>query len=462
MARPVKRKGENDPLTRNPDKVYRDRRGAPTKAEQALLEQYKVDRNISGVVDNTIENIVSESIEQIKEAVDNLIKYGDSKVFRVLPKELDHKMRVYGMYAQEYFGRQNDSLQGQPVFIAPVSYKRCSKCEKYKDSKDFFASGSDFTSGVTCICKNCANEIFTNYLKKYGVKEALIVMCQKLDLVVVNKVLQKYIDLYNTPDGKTDVLKKRFLSNFVGDTNIYLNCSEIPNEDRVFCKSNLHGEPFKNINPANRLEQIYDDILAEEFDEDDENSGKYKSITVLKRKWGDFEKQDLYWLEDKFNEWYDKCEIEGLSREKLVMQLCYEELDVVRTREKGGNVKDKVKSFQSLMKDADLTPKKQVNNGQNSVSQFSSLGAFIKYAEQKGPIMGKYSTYKDVDGIERIWKSIAGAIARTLGKDSSYIKDFEKNYKEYTVNVFDTDDDDEDSELLNEDIPGVVGENNAP
>ena len=84
------------------------------------------------------------------------------------------------------------------------------------------------------------------------------------------------------------------------------------------------------------------------------------------------------------------------------------------------------------MKDAELTPKKQAANS-SSDAQFTSLGEFIKAAETRGPIITKNKAFKDVDSFEKFWRSVAGAISRTLCKDSEYVKDFEENYKDYTV-----------------------------
>lgn len=439
MERQVKRRGEADYLQKNPDKIKFGKRGAPTPAERALIERYKVDNKIDGVINNTLDNIISESIYQIKEAVDNMIAYGDPKVYRILPKELDDKIRTYGWFAQEYFGKGISSAAGQPVYIVPASYIRCSECEKFKSPDSFFVRYKENQSSRVHICKECCNKIFTELLLKYGPKEALIIMCQRLDIVALNDVIEKYCIKYKTPEGKREVSEGAFLGNFFGDESIFIRSNEIHYSDCSFMKSNLHGEPFRDIVAGNQQNPIYDDILAEKDEDDDfddDNVIGVGSTKRLKRKWGDFEKKDLIWLESKYNEWYEKCEIEGLSREKLVMQLCYEELDIVRTRERGGNVKDKVRSFQSLMKEADLTPKRQVTNSTDS--QFSSLGAFIKAAEASGPIVEKNKAFRDIDSFEKFWKSVAGAISRTLCKDNEYVKDFENNYKEYTVDILGT------------------------
>lgn len=441
---PEKIKRKEPTTTINAEKVYRPTNGKPSKAQMELINRYKEDYKIRGVVDNTLDGIISDCIYEIKECIDNLIRYKDPKVFKVLPKDLDKKIRDYGMYAQEYFGSEVRSIKGSPVYIIPSSYCQCKKCDSFLPKDKFFTVKTDSCREASFLCKDCANDLFVEYFKQYGLKEALILISQKLDLIVINSVLNKYIDYYGTPKGKTDFTKRAFLGNYIGDINIYLYTSNMPSKDCCFAKSNLHGEPFRDIYPSINQEQIYDDVVMSQEDEE-VNPTTYKSVDVLKRKWGTFDKDDLYWLEDKYNEWYDKCEIEGLSREKLVKQLCYEELDVVRTRERGGNVKDKVRSFQSLMKDADLSPKKKTTaNIASGENRFKSLGEFIKKAEKNAPIVVKSKEFNDVDGIEKFWKSIAGAISRTLCKDNQYTQDFEKNYSKYTVDVFEEKDQEED------------------
>lgn len=446
MERQVKRRGESDLLQKNPEKIRFGKRGAPTPAERALIERYKVDNKIDGVINNTLDQIISDSIYQIKEAVDNMIAYGDPKVYRILPKELDDKIRTYGWFAQEYFGKGVSSAAGQPVYVVPASYIRCSECEKFRSPDMFFVRYKEKQVGRVHICKDCCNKIFTDLLLKYGPKEALIAMCQKLDIVALNDIIEKYCNKYKSPAGKKEAAEGSFLGNFFGDESIFIKSNEINYSDCTFMKSNLHGEPFRDIIAGNQQNPIYDYVMVEKDDDADYDDDTTSATTIrkLKKKWGDFDKKDLLWLEDKDKEWHDKCEIEGLSREKLVMQLCYEELDIVRTRERGGNVKDKVRSFQSLMKEADLTPRRQV--AVSTDSQFSSLGAFIKAAENSGPIVEKNKAFRDVDSFEKFWKSVAGAISRTLCRDSEYVKDFEENYKQYTVDILDSDSSSDESE----------------
>lgn len=405
--------------------------------ELALVERYKKDNNITTVVQNSLQEIIYSDIDNIKEMIDNLTKYGDPHVFSVVPKELDQKLRDYGMAVQEFFGKKSVQLKGQAVNIIPVNYHYCNRCGKYKAQTEFFLSYSDSSNGFVPLCKDCCDKLFKQYLQLYGCKEALIVLCQKLDVQVCEPILSKYVRRYSTATGKTEIADGTFVGLFMSENTGFLRMNNVEPKDCCFCKTNLHGEPFRRIEAAQPLQQIYNDATTSQEEEEYYSiTGTTKPLRELKAKWGKFPKDDLYWLEDHFQEYYDRCEIEGLSREKLVMQLCCEELDLVRTREKGGATKDKLRNFQALMKEADLTPRRQTMVANES--QFQSLGTLIKTAEVRGPLVTKNKRFTDVDDFQRLWQSMAGALIRTLGKDAPLVKTFEENYKDFTADLTDT------------------------
>lgn len=406
-------------------------KGKLSKNEIALLERYKTKKGVANITANTIDEVIADNIDTIKEVIDNMVTYGDPKVFKVIPKELDSKIKDYGLVAQEYFGKKSVEMKGQPVYIVPVDYKQCNKCGAFKQNSSFYINYSDSSFGYTNVCKDCCEILFRDYLQLYSCKESLMVVCQKIDTVVVEPVLTKYVRRYGTPKGKEEISNGTFLGAFMSENSSYLRIHNIPAKDSCFCRSNLHGEPFRMIEAAQILPQLYNDALKPQEEDDYDSPQNYRPIRELKSKWGDFPSNDLYWLEDKYNEYIDRCEVEGLSREKLVMQLCHEELDITRAREKHENIKDKLRNFQALMKEADLTPKRQTLTA--SESQFQSFGTLIKTAEMHGPIISKNNKFEDVDKFKNLWKSIVGAITRTLGRRNEYVDVFEKSYESYSA-----------------------------
>ena len=100
------------------------------------------------------------------------------------------------------------------------------------------------------------------------------------------------------------------------------------------------------------------------------------------------------------------------------------------------------KTFMDTMKQLELTPKQQAKN--STGTGFSSLGDFIKEVERTKPIINRDPRFEDVDGINKIKVAMAGALARTLGKENQYSRAFEKIYKQYSSDILSTSSYDED------------------
>ena len=430
----------------NGDEILYGATGRPSKALVALIERYKV-KSGKELVKNTIDEVIADNIKEIQVAVNNMIKYGDSKVYRFLPRELDDEMRSYGLAAQEYFGKKIAEARGSYVYCVPMDFKRCNRCKKYKDYTDFYTSTSDVSDGKFPICKDCTTIMFNEYMKKYkDVKEVIILMSQKFDIMVYEPTLKNFVNKFNTVEGKKDFLEGTFFGNYLSNLNLDVNLGGLEIVDSDFSKSYLGGIPFKGMAYQFNIPPIYNDKIISEGDDDyddTEMSLSARQILKLKRTWGDFNLEELKWLEEKHEEWHTNYDIQGKNRELLVQQLCLEELMLFKGRQIGADVSKHLKNIQEMMKNSDLTPKK--TSATSATSEFASLGDFIKHVEKTKPFIVKDKSFTDIDGIQKIWKSIAGAIARTLGKDNEYTDTCKEVYKEHTVDLLSANNTEENS-----------------
>ena len=427
----------------------------PTKAYEALINRYKNKKGFN-IVDNTIDEIISDEIYEIREAVNNAINYGDSRVFRKLPEELKKHIEDYLIPSQEYFGERKRSIAGQPVYIIPETFSYCTKCGKYKEKDLFYFTNSDTCNGISHICKECSNNLFKEYIKKYkDIKECLILISQKLDLYVYEPVLTKYINYYNTPEGKEDIRNSLFLGKYIGDLGIQIHFNS-GFEEYSFADSNFEGIPFKCVVNYAAVPPIYDDKLVpindvESNDTEDSNSyldddkemSQYH-INKLEYKFGKYAPYELKWLEKRYIEWDEAYDISALNTKKLIVQMCCDELAIVRLREKGADVTKLWKGFMETMKNLNLTPKQQAKDAKSN--GFSSLSEYIKEVEKRKPFINKDPQFNDVDNIQKIIISISGAIARTLGRKNKYSDAFEEIYSEYTSSLLTIDSGEEDAE----------------
>lgn len=431
----------------------------PSDSQKNLLEKY--DASIkSGTVENDIDKIIPEDVYELREVLDNMIRYGDRRVFKILPTELDEKIKTYGFVIEEALTRNITRFVDEKFFIIPESYQPCHKCGQYKSEIEFFKSSSDTSRGFVHVCKKCCAELFKSYMKQYkdDVKESLIIMCQKLDIYAYAPTINKFVNLYNTQEGKDKFIDGAFFGNFMGELNIQKH----HNPDLSECNfehSNFNGVPFKCVKPGRNIPNIYyDKFFAEEevkttsqepesenYLDTDEKLKDWKK-RQLTGKFGNYEDKELKWLEKSYKEWEESYDISALNSQKLIIQLCCDELRIYKDRASGVANEKEWKTYMATMKELDLTPKKQAKN--STSSGFGSLGEFIREAERTGPIVSRNKDFSDIDGIRRIIIGISGAMARTLGKNNDLSEAFEREYEEYTSTMLvdrDVDDDADES-----------------
>lgn len=411
-------------------------RGAPSKAQKKLIERYKINHP-NEVVPNTIHELMYEELPYIKEMLTNLENYKDPNVFKVLPKELDDKIRDYHMIVTDYYGRRRKDWANVPMFVVPENYKRCGKCKTYKNTELFFNSYSDCCDGTTHICKDCANELFVKYFKQTkDIKESLIMISQKLDMYVFEPVLKKFVAYYDTEQGKQDFYNRSFLGIYVGEVFINLNLNNLKEEATDFSKTNFGGIPFKLVSRVFDTAPIYNDkfaLVGDDEDEIDEEFAVEKNILKLRRRWWVEDVEELKFLEERWRRYEEDYDISNTATESLVMQLCLEELNVMKLRKSGGSgSKDAVNNLRNLIKDSGLSPKSK-NVSEGNVSSFKCLSDFITHAETHKPIINKNPKFEDVDNIKKIYENMAGAISQTLLKDNEYVHKLKENFKDHIV-----------------------------
>lgn len=413
----------------------------PTRAQEELLEKYRV-KNKLNVVENGIDEVITSDIVQIRETVDNMLRYGDSRVFKVLPEEVANMVETYGVAVQEYFSEKSAKMRDLPVYIIPVTHNQCNCCGDFKDEEDFYISTSDASRGRVPVCKVCCSELFRKYMKMYknDVKESLIILSQKLDLYVYEPVLRKYVDMYMTSEGKSAYTTNRFVGMYVGDLNVQKLHNQDINKDN-FEHSRLNGIPFKLVTQNESVPIIYTDRFLTPGESDSESDDwitNDEELTSYRRKkledkFGKYPHQELKWLERRYIEWEDEFDISALNERKLVAQMCCDELMMRKDREEGRDTNQKWNSYMATMKNLGLTPKQQKKS--STQTGFSSFGELLKAAEKRGPIISKDPEFEDVDRVNRFIVGISGAIARTLGRNNDNSEAFEQIFSDYQSNL---------------------------
>lgn len=425
-------------------KINEQGKKGATVLTKELFDKYK--DKIENGENNQLENYIMNNIIAIKHMIDTIIQYSDPRVFEVVPSEFQKLAKEQGWVAQQYFNKLLIKYYNSKVLVVPTHYIQCRMCHQYKQPKKFYKVSSNVTDGYSIICKDCASKLFVKYLKKYkDIRETLIVFSHKLDLYVYQPILQKYCEYYEEEAGKQDISDGVFIGKYIADLNLQKHYhAEI--EDFTFEHSRFEGVPFKCIENYLPVPPIYHDKFEVEVVKevnisndnlDDDTPLSDYMARKLEYKFGKYPHQDLKWLESRYKEWESVYDISQLNSQKLITQMCCDELLITRQREQGIDVSKQFKTFRDTMKDLNLTPKQQAKDSNSNM--FTSLSDFIKEVEKHRPIAMRSKEFEDIDGIMRYVIGNAGATARTIGKANEYTEEFLNMYKEYTLDIMDVD-----------------------
>lgn len=388
-------------------------------------------------VENALTQHIDSDIDFLMMVLENVKFYQDPYIYRIVPEYLDTAVRNYGIELNNYAKGVKQKLKpGNKYTIYPEEEFVCTKCGKPKAKKYFYSTEQEQYSniGIYPVCRDCCEEIAAKCVDRaYGdVTESVVMMCQKLDIPVIKEILDNV--LAKTVDDEKIIYNGIYFREYMYSYNLYIhnNDNNVKESQRYFCYTNLNGVPFRRLSEICSLSAIYlNQNIA--YDEEDSVGLSNSELRNLKIKWGDFPPEKIKRLESTYEEWYNRHEINnGKNDEMFIKQICYEELGLIEARERNEppkNTKALVDSLSSLVKQANLVPKKKVADEE----QKRDLGSWIKEFEKNKPILLKDPDFKDVDGIQKISDNIAGALQRTLLKPGEYTQKMDENLKEHTV-----------------------------
>lgn len=140
---------------------------------------------------------------------------------------------------------------------------------------------------------------------------------------------------------------------------------------------------------------------------------------------------DYIYLQDQFDDWNARVQIDSKAQETLMIQICFAQMNLWKAQKSGQSTKDLVKTLNELMDAARLQPKQNVANAANDSLSFGQL---IEKWEQEEPIPEPSPEFKDVDGIGkyiRVW--FFGHLCKAIGVKNAYSKEYDEEVGKYTV-----------------------------
>ena len=278
-------------------------------------------------------------------------------------------------------------------------------------------------------CKDCVKAIYADYLSRYkgNMNLAIYHTCRKLDIPYIHANYEGTLNALKNPNTTIkgdDAMIQAYMKGL------------------AFSDQNGWGYTFDESMGENYIEGLstFDDIVkvkrkvnpaSEEEDEANYDYIDYEADDLV-RKWGNYDNEDLAYLENEYLDWADKVGdyINEKSTEIMIKQVCYQCLEIHHDRQHNVNVDKKITTLTKLMSESGLLEKQQ-NKGMNNLK----IGMCIQDIENSRPIKPVDPVLEDVDKFKKVVYAFLGALCRTLGKEGFYTHKFDELFSKHSIDL---------------------------
>lgn len=332
----------------------------------------------------------------------------------IIPK-IDSAVKRYGL---ETLRKDYMELAHQTNSILQGEIHRCSVCGEFL-SLDKFYSNDQFAMKIFPICKECLLEMATDYDSK----------------------LKRRID------NRTKTIRVFSVLDIPFYEDIYQKCLENIKNNITTRGKTAYQQMLTQISSLPQYQQQH--FSDSSFGSGDSEIGyefetNRKARREIKKLFGaGFTEGDYLYLQDQYDDFRARTQVDSKSQEVYVTQICLLLLEIDKDRKSGKDITKKLATLDSLMAAAKLQPKQNVTNGVSDTYTFSEL---LEKWEVDRPVPEPDPEFKDVDGIFHLLKVWFGWILKALGIKNAYTAEYEKEAEKYEVQP-----PNELSEVVNED-----------
>lgn len=280
---------------------------------------------------------------------------------------------------------------------------RCPHCGEF-NKKDEFYVRPDYALGIYPICKKCLLSMATDY-------------DPAKDTYVDNK--EKAMRIFNQLDLP-------FMS------NMYDECLKNVAEGNIVRGQTAFQQMISVVNalPAYRKMSWADSDFANDTMDQSLITNRKPRKEIVKLFGAGFTTGDYLYLQDQFDDFKARTQVDSKSQEIYVTQICLQLLDIDKDRKQGRDVTKKLAALDSFMASAKLQPKQNVNNAATDSLTFSQL---LEKWEIDRPVSEPAPEFRDVDGIGHLLKVFFGWICKALGIKNVYTQSYEDEANAYAV-----------------------------
>ncbi len=293
----------------------------------------------------------------------------------------------------------------------------CPRCGQAKTANAFYTDRS-YAIGYYPECKDCVKEQGCDYDKKSDSytdnKNKAMIVLRRMNLPYIDHLFESQIESVknDTKEGYRTVALTQYIT---------------------ILKS---------------LPQYRDKTFENSEFGDLEGSGIVKTDREVRPKmykiFGQgFNKEDMLYLQDQYDDWCARTQVDTKAQELYVIRICFKLLDIWKAQRAGRDTKDLDKSLNELMQAANLQPRQNVGNQGNDSLSF---GQMIEKWEMSKPCPELEPEFKDIDNIGtyiEVW--FLGHLGKCLGLKNVYTDKYDKYIEQYTVRKPDSSDEDSSS-----------------
>lgn len=291
--------------------------------------------------------------------------------------------------------------------ILEGDYVYCHGCNEFHSSTNFY-NDKRFASGLYPLCKKQLTDMATDYDKKEKIRvdnrEKTIKVFQILDIPFIDSVYQSALQTTQEAVGE-----KNRSTAFQHTLTIVKSLPQ------------YKGMTFENSE------------FGDLGNPDDEQLSKRKPRKEIVKLFGSgFSNEDYLYLQDQYDDWCARTQVDSKSQQTYVAQICLQLLDIYKDRKSNKDVTKKLDALDKLMNSANLQPKQNVSN---AATDSLTFGQLIEKWEEEKPIPEPSEEFKDVDGIGkyiRVW--FTGWLCKALGlKANIFTEEYDEEISKYTV-----------------------------
>lgn len=284
----------------------------------------------------------------------------------------------------------------------------CHNCDEYQMYHAFYLD-KRFSSGYYPECKECLKKQATDYDKKTDTykdnKKKAIEVFRKLDVPFIEKIYDDSIARLEEGGGLGGNPAR-------AKTLAYLNTLTT-----VKSLQQYDGKTFKDSEMMDDTVYVAEDTRTARED--------------IKKIFGEgLTESDYLYLQDKYDDWYSRVQIDSISQETLIVQICFVQMNLWKAQKAGKDTKDLIRSLNDLMDSANLKPKQNVNNGFFDTLTF---GQMLEKWEETKPITDPKGEFKDCDKINNYISTWFSWLIKALGLKKFLDPEIETEINKYTV-----------------------------